>query len=100
MHVDMAGGKPSASDDYTITNVIIYKAQDLSGIDFACWTNMVNGKVTMMDRPIYVGNQETLILHSYGGIKIRDLHNIHYGNSKKGDVNLCMNDKKNKYRII
>jgi len=54
-----------------------------------------------MDPPIYDSSDKTLTLMSnQNGISIKDLHNIHFGNSKKGDVDLCMTSSKNRYHIL
>jgi len=80
--------------------VIIVDAEDLADTDFACWTSLYNREVFMMEAPQYDAEQQTLTLVPKETIKVEHLHNIHYGSSAKGDVDLCLTSPNTRYKVL
>jgi len=53
-----------------------------------------------MEAPQYDAEQKTLTMVPKETIKVEHLHNIHYGSSAKGDVDLCFSSPKTRYKVL
>ena len=88
----------SQQNDAKLESVIIVDAKNLADTDFACWTSIHNREVFMMT-PQYDEEQQSLTLEPKEAIKVEHLHNIHYGSSVKGDVDLCYSSHNTRYFV-
>jgi len=71
---------------------VITNAEDLKDTDFACWTSVKDRNVTMLQKPKYYLNKTLEFIFAIDETEhfnMTDLQNLHFGNSKKGDVTLC-----------
>jgi len=53
-----------------------------------------------MEAPQYDAEQKTLTMVPKETIKVEHLHNIHYGSSAKGDVDLCFSSPNTRYKVF
>ena len=70
-----------------IEKIIIVDAEDLSGVDFACW-NTIDGDIGDIDA-VYNANDKTLTISAKtGNIPTFNFRDIYFGDSSK-DINMC-----------
>lgn len=77
------------TQNHILDSVKIFNAGDLEKVNFACYLDMNKKPVSMLKSFDAVSNTFTLSVEQPGTLKFNQFHSIHFGDSTKGDLNLC-----------